>query len=106
MNEPAQSTEPPSVGEKPRTSLDQECLRCGAMNIPENRICGGCGASLPLVYDSEGKLFNWRDDPRMERFLKMGADRPFLTPVQAGWVVRGSLILLALLFAFYILHRS
>ena len=51
-----------STPRHPRTA-DLTCLRCGAGNIPENHVCGRCGASLPVVYDEEGKVFNWRDHP-------------------------------------------
>lgn len=51
-------------------NLDVKCLRCGAMNIPENKICGRCGASLPLVYDEEGKVFDWKEDPYYQALLK------------------------------------
>ncbi len=33
---------------------DIQCLRCRSWNIPDNHICGNCGASLPVLYDEEG----------------------------------------------------
>ncbi len=84
---------------------DVECLRCGARNIPENRICGACGASLPLVYDQDGNVFNWRGDPRLENLLHHGASRRILTPRTAGWLLRLLVILSALFTAFLILHH-
>lgn len=48
-------TDPQAPPSFPKTS-DLKCLRCGAMNIIDNKICGACGASLPVVYDEEGHM--------------------------------------------------
>ena len=32
-----------------------KCLECGQENIVDNKVCGYCGANLPLVYDRGGR---------------------------------------------------
>ena len=87
----------------PKTS-DIKCLRCGAMNIPENHVCGRCGASLPIVYDEAGKVFNWRDNTRHGDLLSQGPQRKW-SPMATSWLLRAAVILFALLFALFMLHR-
>lgn len=87
-------------------NLDVKCLRCGAMNIPENHICGNCGASLPLVYDQEGKVFNWENDSYLKTVFKKKAEDPVQRPEQARWILRFAVLLAAFLVALYIMrHR-
>jgi len=86
-------------------SSDIKCLRCGAFNIPENHVCGQCGASLPLVYDEEGNVLNLREDPRFQKLLNARA-RPKMSPMAMGWILRFGVIFFALLLAFWMLrHR-
>ena len=90
---------------RPKTH-DIECLRCGAFNLPENRVCGRCGASLPVVYDPEGRIFNWREAQGFDELMGVETRRhKGLSPVQVGWLLRGAALLAALLAAFFILRR-
>jgi len=86
-------------------NLDVKCLRCGAMNIPENHICGRCGASLPLVYDEEGKVFQWETDSYLKVMLKRRQKDPAKRPDQMRWVLRFAVLLAAFLFALYIMRH-
>ncbi len=87
-------------------NLDVKCLRCGAMNIPENKICGRCGASLPLVYDSEGKVFSWEKDSYLGDILKRKAPDTAKRPDQVRWLLRFLILLAAFLVALCIMrHR-
>lgn len=90
-----------------RKNLDVECLKCGAFNIPENQVCGRCGASLPLIYDEEGKVFNWREDSHYAALV--GRDpqkRSRVRPEQTRWILRVGLILFALFVAFWIMRHK
>ncbi len=85
-------------------NLDVKCLRCGAMNIPENRICGACGASLPLIYDEEGKPFMGGDlfkqylpPPKSPKGIPPGVNR-------TRWILRVLILLLALWVAYRLIH--
>ncbi len=40
-----------------------KCLRCGEGNLPDNMVCGYCGASLPLVYDRQGRAVRHKGGP-------------------------------------------
>ncbi len=86
-------------------NLDVKCLRCGAMNIPENKICGRCGASLPLVYDEEGKVFDWKEDPYYQALLKKRDRNRSPNPDQTRWLLRFIILLAAFLFALYIMRH-
>ncbi|SRR5579871_876859 len=86
-------------------NLDIKCLRCGAMNIPENHICGRCGASLPLVYDEEGKVFQWEKDSYLKVMLQRKAKDPSERTNQVRWLMRFGVLLAAFLAAFYILRH-
>ena len=89
----------------PLTS-DVKCLRCGAFNIPDNKICGRCGASLPLVYDEEGNVSSWERQERVQRLLRQGRQPGFrVSPDATRWFLRALVILGALLVAWWILHR-
>lgn len=46
---------------RPPKNTDVKCLKCGAYNITDNRICGHCGANLPVVYDESGQVFRWEE---------------------------------------------
>jgi hypothetical protein len=74
------------------------------MNIPENRICGACGANLPLIYDEAGKPFVGSDlyeqywpSPKKGLELHSGVNR-------TRWILRGLILLLALWVAFRLIH--
>jgi hypothetical protein len=93
-------TQPPE--KHPKTS-DIECLKCGAFNIPENHVCGRCGANLPIVYDEEGNIFSWKGHQRWDETRNQGARRSTLS---MGWIFRFALILFAVFLAFWIIrHR-
>ena len=87
-------------------NLDVKCLRCGAMNIPENHICGRCGANLPLVYDEEGKVFQWETDSYLKVMLKRRVKDPAKRPEQIRWLLRFLVLLAAFLVAFYIMRHK
>jgi len=40
-----------------------ECLECGKKNVSDNKICGYCGANLPLVYDRRGRAVRHHGGP-------------------------------------------
>jgi hypothetical protein len=90
---------------------DVHCLRCGAFNIPDNLVCGNCGANLPLVFGADGKPRILMDD--VVRYSTM-AGKPhgggFLSdPATRGenvrWVLRFLVILGAIVFAIWVLSR-
>src|SRR5580698_7887585 len=95
---------PGTIPSTPRRNNDVECLRCGAMNLPENKICGRCGANLPLIYDEEGNVFQPRDlaSPSSGKPGFRGAR---FSPSNARWVLRFSIILFAFLLALWIMHH-
>jgi hypothetical protein len=84
-------------------NADLKCLQCGAMNIQENRVCGRCGANLPLVYDAEGKPCNILDDSR--RYSTMTGESRRLRGDSVRWLGRFGVILFALFIAYWILTR-
>ncbi len=94
-------TENSTAETHPKTA-DIECLRCGAFNIPENHVCGRCGANLPIVYDEEGNIFSWRGHKRWDETRNQGARRQTLS---FGWIIRIGVVLVALFLAFWIFHR-
>ena len=73
------------------------------MNIPSNQICGRCGANLPLVYDSEGEVFNPRENPRMEALKEQQARRR--SSFAVGMILRILVILFAIVFAFWVIRH-
>ncbi len=83
-----------------------ECLRCGAMNLPDNKICGRCGANLPLIYDDEGNVFQPQDPSNSARPGKPGFRGARFSPARARWVLRFSVILFALMLALWIMHHK
>ncbi len=93
---------PETIPSKPRRNNDVECLRCGAMNIPENKICGRCGANLPLIYDEEGNVFHPRD---IVGKIPRGLYGARFSPGNARWILRFCVILFALLLALLIMHH-
>ncbi len=96
---------PETILSKPRRNNDVECLRCGAMNIPDNKICGRCGANLPLVYDEEGNVFQLKDRLETRISGKPGFRGARFSPNNARWVLRFCVILFALLLALLIMHH-
>jgi hypothetical protein len=87
-----------------RTS-DIKCLSCGAYNIPENIVCGACGANLPLIYDKDGKVFRWESDSPYWAALQPKKKKGLGDPNAAGWMVRGAVVIGAVLFALYVMSR-
>jgi hypothetical protein len=86
--------------------MDVKCLKCGAFNIPDNHVCGRCGASLPIVYDHEGNVFNWRADSHPREFLNQATrSRNRLSPSSLAWFLRILLILSAFVAAYFIMRR-
>lgn len=93
-------------------NADVKCLRCGAFNIPDNVVCGACGANLPLVYGPDGKPRQVLDDgfrystmvgrPRGGGFL---AD-PRGRAARGMWLLRFVILLMVLLAAVWILSRK
>jgi len=102
MPEQTKSSQPPR---EVRTS-DVKCLACGAYNIPENKICGACGASLPLIYDKDGKVFHWETDSPYWAALHPSKKKGLVAPGASAWILRVSVLLLAILFALWLLFRN
>gem|GEM_PF-1097623 len=62
-------------------TTDIKCLGCGAYNIPENIVCGACGANLPVIYGSDGKVFSWESDsPYWAGYQKTRREGPPASP--------------------------
>ena len=62
-------------------TTDVKCLECGAYNIAENIVCGACGASLPVIYGSDGKVFSWESDsPYWSGYQKTLREGPPASP--------------------------
>ena len=94
----------PSLKPQPK-NRDVECLKCGARNIPDNRICGRCGANLPVVYDDKGQVFHWEEAQGFEGLMNLpvpGRKGPSVNKTR--WLLRGAILLFALLIAFYLLN--
>jgi len=75
------------------------------MNIPDNHICGNCGASLPVVYDREGHLYQAQSIPDLRMRLTHGPIHG-TNPQRTGWFLRIALVLLAIFFALYLFHHK
>ena len=89
-----------------RKNTDVQCLKCGVFNIPENRICGRCGASLPVVYDSQGRVFHWEEAQGYEALVHLPEPKGRRSSVnQTRWIMRLMILLAAILFALYILRN-
>jgi hypothetical protein len=88
-----------------RKNMDVECLRCGVFNLAENVICGRCGASLPLVYDSEGGVFGWGEgvSPSGRPLIDFSVSKK-ITPEKVRWYLRAAILFFALGLAFLILR--
>jgi len=85
--------------------MDIECLRCGARNIVENLICGYCGANLPILFDADGKILKWQEDPYYGSVFK-SKTAPKMSPLQKGMMFRLAIVALAILAAVLMLkHR-
>jgi hypothetical protein len=73
------------------------------MNLPENKICGRCGANLPLIFDEEGNVFQPRDSSGPALPGLRGAR---FSPGNVRWVLRFGVVLFALLLALWIMHHK
>ncbi len=84
---------------RPPRTQDVKCLGCQAANIPENVICGACGASLPVVYDKDGRVFRFEtDSPYWAEYAKREKSGPGPNPIAAlGFKALGLLALFAVL---------
>jgi hypothetical protein len=86
--------------------MDIKCLSCGAYNIPENLICGACGANLPLIYDREGKVFNWESDsPYWDALQKKKKKSMFGGVPSSAIILRVVAVLVLVLFALWLMSR-
>ncbi len=86
-----------------RKNTDVKCLKCGAFNIHENRICGRCGANLPVIYDEAGQVFRWEEAQGYEALVKKPEPKENRTSVgKTRWILRALILIIALLFAFYL----
>lgn len=84
-------------------TTDLECLRCGVKNVPENRVCGRCGASLPTVYDREGRPRRPLEDRRRREVRALARLRRRVGPWGGKAALRAVVVLAALLAAAWIL---
>ncbi|HTA76752.1 MAG TPA: hypothetical protein VK791_06320 [bacterium] len=88
-----------------RKNQDVKCLKCGAFNIHENRICGRCGANLPVIYDEKGQVFRWEEAQGYEALVKKPEPKgPGVSVNNTRWFLRIMILLIALLFAYYMMH--
>jgi hypothetical protein len=101
MPEQTKSSQPP----REHRTTDVKCLACGVYNIPENMVCGACGASLPLIYDKDGKVFHWETDSPYWNSLYPTKKKSFSSPGASAWILRVSVVLLAVIFALWILYH-
>jgi hypothetical protein len=86
---------------------DVKCLRCGAMNIPDNKICGRCGANLPLVYDEDGSIVRLQENSfRVLRSDKRSPTSSANSVNRTRWMLRFFVVLFALLIAAWVLSRK
>ena len=87
-------------------NLDVKCLKCGAMNIPENKICGNCGSNLPLLYTESGKVLLRGEDYDRKAIIQkeMKARGPHTEKIR--WILRFGILFAALLFAYFIMTHG
>ena len=76
------------------------------MNIPDNRVCGNCGASLPLIYDSDGNYMLGPKNPSLALRLTHNQPRRPVSPGQVGWFLRVGIVVLAIIAVYLILHHK
>lgn len=75
------------------------------MNIPDNKICGRCGANLPLVFDEEGHMV--RLEENSFRTIRTNKRIPLPNTVnRTRWMLRFFVVLFALLVAAWILGHK
>ena len=70
----------------------------------ENHVCGNCGANLPILYNVEGELLKWQEDPYYGSVFKSEAKQK-MSPLKRGMLFRLGLIAFAILAALLILGR-
>jgi ribosomal protein L40E len=87
-----------------RRNADIKCLKCGAFNIPDNRICGRCGANLPLVYDDQGQVFNWAEAQGFEALVHQPTPKTRASAGKIRWILRALVLLGAVLCAMAIMR--
>jgi hypothetical protein len=107
MNDDPGLTEP---GERPSRrpirTTDVKCLECGALNIPDNHICGACGANLPVIYDQEGRLFHWEtDSPYWDALHPEERKKRQGSWALAPLIFRVVLVFIGILFAMWMMAR-
>ncbi len=72
------------------------------MNVADNKVCGRCGASLPLVYDQEGRVMSLRERAfGRELIARRGPSR--VSTVR--WFLRFGLVLFALYIVYMIFRH-
>lgn len=91
-----------------RFNSDVKCMECGAYNITDNKICGACGANLPVIYDREGRLFHWESDsPYWDSLYPDKAKKKQGAWKAAPFILRAALALVGVLFVLWLMaHRS
>ncbi|MGH7739610.1 MAG: hypothetical protein ACREL1_05635 [bacterium] len=98
------ATDTPTIPPR-RKNLDVECLRCGAYNLAENKICGQCGANLPLVYDEDGNVA--RLSVGLIPASRGRASTPYrISPWKTAWLLRAGVLLFALAVAGFIIFQE
>ena len=89
-----------------RKNTDVQCLKCGVFNIVDNRVCGKCGANLPIVYDEKGQVFRWEEAQGYEALVKKPEPRgPRASVNKTRWILRGMVLFFAVLFALYLMRN-
>jgi ribosomal protein L40E len=85
-----------------RKNNDVKCLKCGAFNIHDNRICGRCGANLPIIYDEQGQVFRLEEAQGYESLVNKPVAGRRASVGKTRWILRALILVIALLFALYL----
>jgi len=95
----------PQAPKKEFRTSDVKSLSCGVYNIPENKVCGACGANLPLIYDKDGKVFHWETDSPYWDAMHPKKGKGSMRSGASPWMIRVVAVLVAVLFALWLMMR-
>jgi hypothetical protein len=76
------------------------------MNIPDNQICGRCGANLPLVYDEDGHVVRLEENSFRVTPSARSSSPSSASVNRTRWMMRFFIVLFALLLAAWILAHK